>query len=151
MECGGKRSATPLWIEQPEQPATDPPRGRAWFHGRHGFGGDGGKQGERNYEMRQKREKPLGDFRRGKLRLARIGEGRWRQHAAHHGLTPCGAFFRKSGSKNLNNGQKARRGGIFHGMEKYFPWRGKTAEKVSIPWKIRKNGRDVATVDHAMA
>ena len=28
-----------------------------------------------NYEMRQKREKPRGDFRRGKLRLARMEEG----------------------------------------------------------------------------
>jgi len=28
--------------------------------------------------------------------------------------------------------------GIFHGMEKSFPWRGKPAEIFSMPWKIRK-------------
>jgi len=27
---------------------------------------------------------------------------------------------------------------IFHGVEKYFPCRGKTAKQFSMPWKIRK-------------
>ncbi len=48
-----------------------------------------------NYESRERREKPLGDFWRGKLRLARIGEGRL-QHATIHG--PLG-FFQKVGQK----------------------------------------------------
>jgi len=57
LECGGKRSATPLWIEQPEQPVS---RQDAKT-----------QRGRRNYESREKREK----IERGRLFAVEGAEG----------------------------------------------------------------------------
>ena len=80
MECGGKRSATPLWIgdRTAEQPATDLPRGRAWFHGWHGFGMGSGqpKRCRGRWPCHRSPKGTVGTGGGGKLRKSRKARNR---------------------------------------------------------------------------
>jgi len=75
LECGGKRSATPLWNEQPEQPATDFTDGTD----SEGMGESRGRETTKYAKSAKERQGGCADVGigicwRGKLRLARIGE-----------------------------------------------------------------------------